>query len=380
MYKTLANSLGLQFVPVGTAELFERHASRPEIWRPVRGFQILAQTVAELLEPYYQAIVRNHQSGATVLVLSSLVLAGRVAQEALGIPAVSIHLSPAILRSFQSPAKTPPVPVSARLPGWWNRLVYWGVDALVMDRALAGPLNDFRRSLGLRPVRRILNAWVHSPDRVIGLFPDWFTPPPQDWPRQTILTGFPLFDESDVSGVDPAIEDFLIDGPAPIAFTPGSAMRHGGRFFAEAVRTCRIVGCRGVLLSRHAQHVPANLPPEVRHVDYVPFSRLLPHCAAVVHHGGIGTAAQALAAGIPQLVVPLAYDQPDNAARLKRLGVAEVLPARRFCAARAAAALKIAMDESHRTACISIKHRLAAQNPLAKTAEIIEHTFAARSP
>jgi UDP:flavonoid glycosyltransferase YjiC (YdhE family) len=380
MYETLANSIGLQFVPVGTVEFFERHVSRPEIWRPVRGFQVLAQSVAELIEPYYQAIVRNHQGGATVLVMSSLVLAGRVAQDALGIPAVSVHLSPAILRSLQSPAKTPPLPASARLPGWWNRMVYRAVDALVMDRALAGPLNDFRRSLGLGPVRRIFDAWVHSPDRVIGLFPDWFAPAPRDWPRQTVLTGFPLYDESDVVGVDPAIENFLKDGPAPIAFTPGSAMRHGARFFAEAVRTCGILGCRGVLLSRHAQHVPANLPAEIRHVDYVPFSRLLPGCAALVHHGGIGTAAQALAAGVPQLVVPMAYDQPDNAARLKRLGVAEVLPARRFGAARAAAALKLAMNEAHRAACISIKQRLAAENPLAKTAEIIEETFAQNYP
>jgi len=380
MYQALADSIGLQFVPVGTVELFERHVSRPEIWRPVRGFQILAQSVAELIEPYYQAVVRNQQSGATVLVMSSLVLAGRVAQDALGIPAVSVHLSPAILRSLQSPARTPPLPVSARLPRWWNRLAYSAVDALVMDRALAGPLNDFRRSLGLGPVRRIFDVWIHSPDRVIGLFPDWFAPAPPDWPRQTVLTGFPLYDESDVTCVDPAIEDFLNDGPAPIAFTPGSAMRHGARFFAEAVRACGILGCRGVLLSRHAQHVPASLPAEIRHVDYVPFSRLLPHCAALVYHGGIGTAAQALAAGIPQLVVPMAYDQPDNAARLKRLGVAEVLPARRFGAARAAAALKLAMDETHRAACISIKQRLAAEDPLLKTAEIIEETFAQKYP
>ena len=380
MYQPLANSLGLKFVPVGTVELFERHVSKPELWRPVRGFGVLAQSVSELLEPYYQAIVRNHQSGATVLVLSSLVLGGRVAQDALRIPAVSVHLSPAVLRSLQSPAKTPPLPVSGRLPEWWNRLVYRGVDALVMDRALAGPVNDFRRSLGLGPVRRIFNGWVHSPDRVIGLFPDWFAPPPRDWPRQTVLTGFPLYDESDVTSVDPAIEEFLNNGPAPIAFTPGSAMRHGEHFFAEAVRACRILGCRGVLLSRHAQHVPGNLPAEIRHVDYVPFSRLLPHCAAVVHHGGIGTAAQALAAGIPQLAVPMAHDQPDNAARLKRLGVAEVLPARRFCAARAAVALKIAMDESHRAACMSIKNRMATENPLAKTAEIIEATFAQEHP
>ena len=376
IYEPLAESLGLRFVPIGTPQWFEYFTTKAEIWRPVRGFQILAQVVVKLLEPYYQAIVANHQRGQTVLAFSSLVLGGRVAQEVMGIPAVSVHLSPTILRSTQNPARTPPVPVSASLPRWWNRLVFQAVDALVMDRAVGKAVNGFRRRLGLPPVKRLFNAWVHSPDRVIGLFPDWFAPMPPDWPRQTVLTSFPLYDESDITPVDPAVEEFLAEGPPPVAFTPGSAMRHGERFFAEAVQTCRILGCRGVLLSRHAQHVPSNLPPEIRHLPYVPFSRLLPHCAALVHHGGIGTAAQALAAGIPQLVVPMAHDQPDNAARLKRLGVAEILPARRFSAARAAAALKLAMDDSHHAACISSKHRLAAENPLAKTADIIEATFA----
>ena len=120
------------------------------------------------------------------------------------------------------------------------------------------------------------------------------------------------------------------------SMTPGSAMRHAQEFFAESVAACQRLGRRGLLLTRFAEQVPTDLPETIRHLEYVPFSRVLPRAAALVHHGGIGTTAQALAAGIPQLVMPLAHDQPDNAARLERLGVGRTIAPRRYRAARAA--------------------------------------------
>jgi UDP:flavonoid glycosyltransferase YjiC (YdhE family) len=224
----------------------------------------------------------------------------------------------------------------------------------------------------LPPVHRILNQWIHSPDRVIGLFPPWFAPPPDDWPAQTVLTGFPLYDEADVTPLDPELQDFLKAGEPPLAFTPGSAMRHGDEFFAVAVDVCRKLGRRGLLLSRHDRHMPADLPAGVRHVAYVPFSRLLPHCAALIHHGGIGTSAQALAAGIPQLVVPMSHDQPDNAMKLHELGVAEIVPAGRFSTARATVAISRLMDSNHRAACLEIKKRFVGADPISETATLIE--------
>jgi UDP:flavonoid glycosyltransferase YjiC (YdhE family) len=380
MYESLTRSLGLDFVPAITVEQFERLSSRPELWDPVKGFQVIAEGVGESLGWYYEAIVGNHRPGRTGLVMSTLLLGGRVAQEKLGIKGVTVHLSPTCIRSAIDPPRTPPLPVASWMPGWWNRLVYRACDMLVMDRALAGPVNSFRRAHGLPPVKRIFNGWIHSPDRVIGLFPDWFAPPPADWPRQTILTGFPLYDEADLMAMNSDLQNFLSAGDPPIAVTPGSAMRHGREFFVEAIQTCRLLGRRGVLLSRHREHLPQKLPPEILHVDYAPFSRLLPYCAAIVHHGGIGTSAQAMAAGIPQLVISMAHDQPDNAVRLKRLGLSESLPARKFTAARAAILLKRIMDETHAASCLAIKQKLATENPIARSAEIIEQTVRGIGP
>jgi rhamnosyltransferase subunit B len=375
MYEVMARLVGLQFVPIGTVEQFERHSSRADLWHPRKGFQVMAEATGEFLGDYYRAITENCEPGRTILVLSSLALAGRVAQEVMGVPAVTVHLSPSVLRSHLKPAKTPPLPLAECMPAWWNRMIFAAVDFLVIDPTLGGPVNKLRASIGLGPVKRIFDSWIHSPDRVIGLFPEWFAAPAVDWPAQAVLTGFPLYDEADILPLDLELGRFLDSGEAPIVFTPGSAMRHGERFFVAAVEACRILGQRGLLVSMHDRHLPKRLPTEIRHVKYAPFSRLLPRCAAIVHHGGIGTSSQALAAGVPQLAMPMGFDQADNAVRLKRLGVAEVLPAQRFSARRAAVLLERVMDPIHRGNCLVVKKRFEGQKPLEKTADLIEQTF-----
>lgn len=111
----------------------------------------------------------------------------------------------------------------------------------------------------------------------------------------------------------------------------------------------------------------------MRHVDYVPFSALLPRAAAIVHHGGIGTTAHALAAGIPQLVVPRIYDQPDNAGHVRRLGVGDRLGPLRFRGRPAARKLRHLLGSSevaHR--CRVVARKFQEARPLAYTCELIE--------
>ena len=117
-------------------------------------------------------------------------------------------------------------------------------------------------------------------------------------------------------------------------------MRHGSEFFEAGVDACRIIGARGVLVSPFRDQLPVDLPPPFCAIDSIPFSRLFARAAAVVHHGGIGTSAQAMLAGIPQVIMPMAFDQHDNAVRLERLGVARSLLPRRFRGATLARALE----------------------------------------
>jgi rhamnosyltransferase subunit B len=160
---------------------------------------------------------------------------------------------------------------------------------------------------------------MHSPQGVLGLFPDWFASPQNDWPPKVTLTGFPLFDDADSRNIDEELENFLAEGPAPIVFTPGSTLVDGLSYYAAATAALNALGCRGIFLASQGTALP-QLTSNILVRSYVPLSKLLPRARAIVHHGGIGTASQAFAAGIPQLITPFAHDQFDNAARVESLG------------------------------------------------------------
>jgi UDP:flavonoid glycosyltransferase YjiC (YdhE family) len=214
---------------------------------------------------------------------------------------------------------------------------------------------------------------MHSPLLIAAMFPEWFAPRQPDWPQQTVFTGFPRWDEKGVTHVAPEIADFLRAGDPPIAFTPGSAHTHARDFWAAAIDACVRLRHRGMLLTRHAEQVPRDLPDGVRHFDYVPFSEVLPQCAALVYHGGIGTLSQALAAGVPHVIMPMAHDQPDNATRIKRLGVGDYLWPYQFRGRRLAAMLErlLSCDQVKRQ-CREVAARLDGDDGIGRACEVIE--------
>jgi UDP:flavonoid glycosyltransferase YjiC (YdhE family) len=277
-----------------------------------------------------------------------------------------------MFRSAHAPPRVGGPVVPAWLPMRIRRAVVDSVDP-VLDLMIGPALNRFRRELGLPKVRAILKDWIHSPERVIGLFPEWFAPIQPDWPAQTRLSGFPLYDEIDVTPMPGEVEAFLQAGEAPIAFTPGSAMWNARRFFEASAAACARIGRRGILLTRHADHLPAHLPAGVIHVPFAPFSALLPRCAAFVHHGGIGSSAQALASGVRQLVMPFTHDQPDNADRLKRLGVAHIIRATAYSELTAAAALnRLLRDERIPARCAHMRQRMIDRHAIDRACDLIE--------
>ena len=144
--------------------------------------------------PETYAVIEDHYvPGRTVVVATAPVFGARVAQEHLGVPLATVQLQPATFRSLHDTPRLPVVPPPEWQPRFCRRFVYWLADQLV-DRAIAAPLNAFRSQFHLPPVRRVLRDWWLSPQLVIGLFPDWFAPPQPDWPPQSLLSGFPLYD------------------------------------------------------------------------------------------------------------------------------------------------------------------------------------------
>jgi UDP:flavonoid glycosyltransferase YjiC (YdhE family) len=337
-FEPLARAAGLAFDAVGEAADYLRVLEGPLVADPRRGIAALMRYVVGRSRTLYEAIASlRRATGPLALVTPPLGFGARVAGERLALPTATVYLAPAALQSAHDPPVQVGVPNARWMPGWYKRSVWWAVDRLVLDRAVAPTVNALRRELGLAPARRFFEEGWDSPRPFLGLFPDWFAPRQPDWPRRYVATGFPLYDDD--PDADAEVTRFLDEGEPPLVFTPGSGNLHAHAFFAAAVEVSRRLGRRALLLTRFSAQLPSELPAGVRHFAYAPLSRVLPRAAALVHHGGIGTAAQGLAAGVPQLVMPIAYDQPDNAARLARLGVAAVLPPRRFRGPAVAAAL-----------------------------------------
>ena len=312
---------GIAFTPLGTVDDYQRLLQRPEMWNPRGGAQLLVKELLQRLPEALAVTAALVRPGATVLVGSTLSWAMRLVQERCALPCATVHLSPFALPSASAPPVLPGGIDLSRLPPRLVRGLQWAVERFLLDPKIAPGLNRLRGDLDLPPVKRVLSRWMHSPDLVIGAWPSWFAPPAADWPQPMSSTGFPLFDEPGAAMEDSLLA-FLAAGDAPIGITPGSAMAHGRSFFAMALKACASIGKRAVLITPFVDQVPSALPTGVHHAKWAPFSQLLPRLSALIHHGGIGTSAQALAAGIPQLVVPFAHDQFDNAVRLERLDVA----------------------------------------------------------
>lgn len=374
-FRDLAAKNGFDdFAEVGTVADFEAVMHDPDAWHPSRSLGVLfgSELYGQLLRRGYQQVADRYVRGETVVVAGTLALGARLAHDALGVPLATVHLQPLSLQSAAEPPAYPQWPGARHVPGWFARLAYWWADWYKLDPLIGGPLNRLRAELGLPPVKRVWGKWRHSPQRVIGLFPDWFGSAP-DWPPQTRLTGFVRYDQGEAKELPPGVRQFLDAGEPPVVVSFGSAMRVGRPYFAAAVEACRRLGRRGLILAKGGDQIPPDLPPGVAQFDYAPFSLVFPRAAAAVHHGGIGTSAQGLAAGVPQLVMPLAFDQYDNALRLQRLGAARVLPAGRFTADRATAELrKLLADPAVPAACERAAAKLRAADPLPETCRLIE--------
>jgi rhamnosyltransferase subunit B len=381
-FAPLVERAGLEFLPIGTDEEYRKIADDPDLWNGRHAFFAVARNIGPLIERVYRRLEELHaaEGDRLVVVASSLAMGARVAQEKLGIPLASVHLSPAVFQSVHEMPRYPGLP----LPGWtprWLKAGLYKIMNRMVDSALAPALNDFRATLGLLPVRDLLRHWWHSPQLVLAMFPEWFGAVQPDWPPETHAIGFPLYDERGLTPMSAELTRCLEGGPPPIAFTPGSAMFHAGDFFTTSAEACRLLGRRGILLSRHREHIPASLPPGVIHVDYAPFSELLPRCAAVVHHGGIGSVAQALAAGCPQLVQPFAHDQLDNAHRLAKLGVARWVVPKKYKPQRVARELRALIESADvAEACKNVAARMKHGDGLKKACELIEGLRAPVTP
>ncbi|HEV8059252.1 MAG TPA: nucleotide disphospho-sugar-binding domain-containing protein [Gemmataceae bacterium] len=350
-YRQKIDKLGIGFRPVRPD--FPDPIEFPDIIRQImdlRGggkFVIREMMMPVLRESYEDTLAAA--AGADLLVSHILTFTTPLVAEKRNIPWVGTYLQPFGQFSAYDPPVLPPAQFLAKLRflgPWLHRVLFWCARKGV--RSWSKPWHRLRAEIGLPPSSQDpLFKGAHSPWLVLSLFSRLLAAPQPDWPPHSVSTGFPFYDQDGEAGLSTELLRFLDSGPPPLVFTLGSsAVKDAGLFYEQSATAAKLLGRRAVLLvGRDTQNRPRELPDGVAAFDYAPFSELFPRAAAIVHQGGIGTTAQAMRSGRPMLVMPYAHDQPDNAYRVTKLGIARTIPRRRYTAERAALEIRELLDE-----------------------------------
>jgi UDP:flavonoid glycosyltransferase YjiC (YdhE family) len=363
----LERALGMQL-----PELTRTVIARPDLLYRRLVFPFLRQSYEDML-----AATLN----ARVLVTGSVCIGARLAAEQRGIAWIGAVLQPMMfLSAYDPPALQPGAwlgPLLKALGPAAAGVVLRALKRLVGP--LARPVAQFRAEIGLPPARAdpIVDGQF-SAAGALAMYSSVLGGPQPDYPDPTALTGFAFYD-SERGGddaLDPGLQAFLAAGSPPIVFTLGSSMVLDPRdFYAQSLLAARQLERRAVLLvgeSSGAPVVDTGGRDDVYVCPYAAYSRLFPQAAAVVHQGGIGTLAQALRAARPQLIVPFFADQPDNAARATRLGIARTLHRQRYAAPLAYAALSALLADSALGArAQAIRERILVEDGAASAAQLL---------
>ena len=397
-YRQLLEHLGIRFLPMDAGGLWEAYCADRKAWDTSYGLHcFFRKFLGPMVRPVYRLVSDVvHQERQVLVIASVLALGARIAYDSQPFRLLTANPYPIFFPSRRRPPVMPRYKRydvgSGRVPLFPHALVNWLDEELfgppernprivfkkdappwrkwlaqvLSDRVLDRLLWPFVAGLALPgcrlPRRRLFAEYAFSPEMTLGLFPDWFAPAQPDWPPHVALSTFPELGALRRPPSD-RLEAFLAAGPPPVVFTFGSHKRHSADLFATALATVKRTGQRAVLLTQSDQDIPNDLPPQVLHARFEPLPYLLRRASLVVHHAGIGTCADALRAGIPQILVPFTYDQPDNATRLVRLGVGRIVPVGLLTPDRLARDMEAALAAPDvARACQDLAARLAAED------------------
>ena len=336
---------------------------------------------ASLRETYTDLM--NCATDADFILAGEGVVAARLVAEKLGIRWALCVLQPASFLSVYDPSVIPTFPLLSKLRGF-GVIVNRGVVNLakIISQSWAEPIYQLRQELGLSPlVGNPLIDDKYSLYLTLALFSSVIAELQPDWVKNTVITGFTFYDGSqDKAELTPELQQFLDAGEPPIIFTLGSAaVMTPGSFYQESVQAAKRLNRRAVLLmGKNAP--PENLSEDIIAVGYAPYSQIFPHACAIVHQGGIGTTAGALQAGCPTLIMPYSHDQPDNAARVERLGTSRTIPRKQYLASRVAKELRQLLDNpNYATKAAEIGRIIQLENGVGVACDAIERQLQAAS-
>jgi rhamnosyltransferase subunit B len=356
-WRALAQACGAQFASIAPPD--PTQSGRDD-------FAFFVDNVLPSFRRSFDAIAELRAAGERLVVVHKMgMLGAQCAAEKFGLPSVKVALQPSAIRSARRPAW--PLTVLAR--GRWRAVTRPLIPAFYLLRELTGRYrphtNRFRRSVGLRAVP--LGTVNRTEDLTLVMCPPWFAMPQPDWPRGCHCVGFP-FPAADALDDDTA--RFVTRHGAPLVFTPGTGVADAAAFFGTAREVCDSLELPAVFLSPRAGETDGS---RVLTRSFVDLGALLPRARLLFHHGGIGTTAQALRAGIPQVILPNRFDQPDNAMRIASLRLGAVALAPRPARPDWEQLIRLALTDASLRARLAIASRdVRDTNAAARAATLIQ--------
>ena len=378
-YRHLAESRGLTFHPIVGPDPDRLVEALVAAGRNPLGY---AKRFRPLLRPHVGRGLRDCLAaceGADAVIYTPLGFAGFMAAEHLGLPSVGSVVTPLFIRDSGFPSAVLGRPLS--LPGdLYNRVSHPAAEQLYW-RIVEPLVADARREAGLAPMPRLRGPLgeIHRQRRpfLLGWSPHVL---PTDGRRGGWMqaTGYWFLDREEVWRPQEKLRRFVEAGEPPVALGLGSMGRtrasEAGRIVWLTAKALGRVGLRGVLVSDH-EGTDASLPENVVRIPGgVPYDWLFSRVSVAVHHGGVGTTAEALRAGTPSVVVPVVPDQEFWGWRVHTLGAGPApIPHKKLTAEKLSSAiLRAATDPEIRRRCELLSSKIAAEDGVARAVEAFE--------
>ncbi|MBI3597210.1 MAG: glycosyltransferase [Nitrospirae bacterium] len=377
-YRETVEGEGVEFAVMRPLE--SQFGSTQEVVRqiihPRKGPQyLIRRMVMPFVRESYEDLSRA-ADGADLLVSHPMTVTLPLVAEKRGLPWVSTVLSPMSFFSAHDPPVIPAAP-------WLHHLRWFGISpyrwVLGLAKAVSAswerPLHELRAEIGLLPAKKLaMFEGQFSPRLNLALFSSLFAEPQPDWPANTEICGFARYDGRPTPAVSDELKTYFEAGEPPIVFTLGSSVSMDpGDFFVKAREAAMRLGRRAILITGSLPSDDSDMPEHLKVFQYLPYSQIFPNASVIVHPGGIGTMAQALAAGRPMLVTPVAFDQPDNARRAKRLGVARVVPFQKVTSKNLVKRIvEILTDRKCHEQAAEVEERLRVENGARRASDLLE--------
>jgi UDP:flavonoid glycosyltransferase YjiC (YdhE family) len=352
-------SAGLLFEPVLSNQEWERFATHPALSNPDSCMAVMFkyQYLPAML-PTYERVLQHHEEGNTLLVGGAGTFGFRLASDARNIPLVCLYLAPYQMCPMRGTND----------------------DEDENEKNLSTLVNDLRRQIGLSDLHEPVAQWLSSADLAVTAYPEWFSNRRPRCNLRNFSFGNFLYGAASHTRDASDWEPFINEGSPPVIFTLGTGMHRGEGFFRAALSCCERLSLRGIFLANQPGQLPSDLPPTIHASRYIPFERVLPRSAGIVHHAGVGTCAEALRAGVPQLVMPHMFDQFDNAEQIERLGIGLIMSPEEI--GTPAFAEKLALLQSSAQLKATSRHasvRMRKADARRDIANLIEYHFDRRS-